>query len=371
MKSIFKLAFAALLLVGMTAQSSAQCAHTATNIAGIPATQGAGVGFGQSFLADCINDEFTDITFSLKNFNNAVWTVELFDGQSDDPADLLYSQSGVVPTMGAANPNSNGGVFYTATLGGGTGSLAYTQGQTYTFICTLESGSHAVEFGFGDQYAQGAQYYSNTSFTSVDNHFEFGSGASSGGAGECDHLSNGDFENGFDGWTGGITPNATDNFGLFVDGTGNPGGAMQLNAGSSSVVYANNTLTTEPGVEYTVSGEYKGGQLHYICPTGGVALQVVADGVILDSYSYDPTAAPEFAPFSTTFTATATTTVLTLKGQAQGDCSVVVDNMEVCGAADPVPTMGEWALITFGLIIMSMGVITVRRREQDLIVKAA
>ena len=40
-------------------------------------------------------------------------------------------------------------------------------------------------------------------------------------------------------------------------------------------------------------------------------------------------------------------------------------------AVPPVPTMGEWALITFGLIIMSMGVITVRRREQDLIVKAA
>jgi hypothetical protein len=30
----------------------------------------------------------------------------------------------------------------------------------------------------------------------------------------------------------------------------------------------------------------------------------------------------------------------------------------------PVPTMGEWALIVFGLIIMSMGVITVKRREE-------
>lgn len=29
-----------------------------------------------------------------------------------------------------------------------------------------------------------------------------------------------------------------------------------------------------------------------------------------------------------------------------------------------VPTMGEWALIIFGLIIMSMGVITVKRREE-------
>ena len=38
---------------------------------------------------------------------------------------------------------------------------------------------------------------------------------------------------------------------------------------------------------------------------------------------------------------------------------------------DPVPTMGEWALITFGLIIMSMGVITVRRREEEMNLQAA
>ena len=37
----------------------------------------------------------------------------------------------------------------------------------------------------------------------------------------------------------------------------------------------------------------------------------------------------------------------------------------------PVPTMGEWALITFGLIIMSMGVITVRRREEEMDLQAA
>jgi len=36
-----------------------------------------------------------------------------------------------------------------------------------------------------------------------------------------------------------------------------------------------------------------------------------------------------------------------------------------------VPTMGEWALITFGLIIMSVGVVTVRRREQDFITQTA
>ena len=33
--------------------------------------------------------------------------------------------------------------------------------------------------------------------------------------------------------------------------------------------------------------------------------------------------------------------------------------------------MGEWALITFGLIIMSMGVITVRRREEEMDLQAA
>lgn len=41
------------------------------------------------------------------------------------------------------------------------------------------------------------------------------------------------------------------------------------------------------------------------------------------------------------------------------------------GVVTPVPTMGEWALITFGLIIMSMGVITVRRREEEMDLQAA
>jgi len=98
-------------------------------------------------------------------------------------------------------------------------------------------------------------------------------------------------------------------------------------------------------------------------PVSGTALEVVADGAVLAGFSYDPTVAPVYAPFSTTFTATAATTVLTLKGQAQGDCSVIVDNIEVCGGAAAVPTMGEWALIILALIIMSMGVVTVMRWE--------
>ena len=40
-------------------------------------------------------------------------------------------------------------------------------------------------------------------------------------------------------------------------------------------------------------------------------------------------------------------------------------------AVDSVPTMGEWALITFGLIIMSVGVVTVRRREELIKVQTA
>jgi len=69
--------------------------------------------------------------------------------------------------------------------------------------------------------------------------------------------------------------------------------------------------------------------------------------------------------------------VALLTGQAhyiQGNFATTNDfqfYFEFNNAPPPVPTMGEWALITFGLIIMSMGVITVRRREQNLIVKAA
>ncbi|MBT8219356.1 MAG: IPTL-CTERM sorting domain-containing protein [Bacteroidia bacterium] len=178
----------------------------------------------------------------------------------------------------------------------------------------------------------------------------------------CDFVTNGDFENGLTGWTGGYSPTATDNVGLFHVAGGNPGAAMELNA-PPFPVYANQTINTEAGVTYTVTGDYKGGALYYICPSSGVALRVLADGVTLDDFSYNPAEAPEYAPFSTTFTATGPSTVLTLVGQAVGDCSVVVDNVEVCGPEiAPIPTMSQWALFILGLCMTTLAVVTIRRR---------
>ena len=46
-------------------------------------------------------------------------------------------------------------------------------------------------------------------------------------------------------------------------------------------------------------------------------------------------------------------------------------NSASAGDGAAVPTMGEWALITFGLIMMSLGVVTLRRREQNAALQTA
>jgi len=66
-------------------------------------------------------------------------------------------------------------------------------------------------------------------------------------------------------------------------------------------------------------------------------------------------------------------------GATAGDFSGAVDyepslsGAPACAGSTPtpVPTMGEWALIIFGLIIMSLGVVTVRRREELTNIQAA
>lgn len=369
MKSIFKSIIGVFVFSMMTLQVSAQCENTATATSTFqvfPSDQ-----FGQSFIADaaCLGgDYFTEFSF-VGNGNQTVdFTLEIFNGQSVAPANLKYTEEGIIL------PPLNQGGTATIVLGGGTstsGTLDYVDGNTYTILLTTQSGT--IVYHMSGDNVSGQVFTNGAFFSAKDLKTAVAGGANpivETATGECDHLANGDFENGLTGWT--FSSAGLAGTGTFHVSGGNPGGAVELNDnGGGGDPNLSQTLTTEVGVEYTVSGDYKGGIQYFSCPSNGVALEVDADGVELDGFSYDPTATPTYAPFSTTFTATATTTVLTFRGEAHGDCSVIIDNIEVCGAAAPVPTMGEWALVTFGLIIMSMGVITVRRREQDLIVKAA
>ncbi len=119
---------------------------------------GAGIGdaFGQSFLIDMtcfIGNAITSFSFLHNGNASANLKVEIFEGQSIDPADRIYVQENNVIGPGNFNTVS------TIALGGGTGTLTVEDGKVYTILLSPIWGLIGVRFS--DNKVPGQGYASN------------------------------------------------------------------------------------------------------------------------------------------------------------------------------------------------------------------
>ena len=350
MKSILKLTFAALLLVGMTAQLSAQCTETSGTF-----TTGAADSpdLIQSFTASC-DGTVSSLTFGLRQAyaaNEGMGTVEFAEGTCG---------SSVLAT---AN------VFYPTTTGGDvtvnfSSPISVVSGNVY-MIHFNPPGTVGFLGSNTNPYTAGGLECIGSAGLTLDIQFSVDIDAAGGGntgSAACE-ISSGEPFSGLQ-----IANSAIQGLGqtftavcdgplntITVDFSNIPNFPLicEVRDDCTGTVLATKTMTATG-----TSGEQT-----FVFDTPAMMTEgvVYAFNVSLDNVNSNSLGFVTAAPSDYT------------GGNICGpwDYDIVFTINEGEEVVAPVPTMGEWALITFGLIIMSMGVITVRRREQDLIVKTA
>lgn len=375
MKSIFKLAFAVLLLIGVSFQLSAQCGNTNPPIVG---NDGNGGFIGQSFIANCSGPNFTQLNMyrsgrniSGNDVSEFTGTITIYEGESVDAANEIYTQTAIFPAI----PLDGGNTLMEIPLTGGTGSTAFVQGQMYTFRFGIPSNSYrwsVTSSASGPNFTEGRINYGGQWWEHADLVFEMLSGASSAAA--C-NISQTTFIN------SNAMPTISNHAQSFSGACTEPGtfSHLQINrkdfGARTGTLYIYNGESVDPANQvYTqpisLPAAPTGTPQYYnveIPIGGGTGDLSYTPGNV---YTYRIATVGNIIP--TTYNV----------GSSHPGGSAYWDGVFKSGSdfyfditieetVPPVPTMGEWALITFGLIIMSMGVITVRRREEDLIAQAA
>ena len=152
-KGLVFFVFSALLVFDLTAV----CPESNTTTTSITSL---GTLTGQSFtMANCGNGNFTSIAI-LQTSNNSNVTLRIYDGAGFGGS-VLYTQTGI--TFSVTAPTNN-----VITLSGGTGSLAFTSGQTYTFQLEVGGGAFQLSKSNTDVYSGGDRYDSGGSAQSDD-----------------------------------------------------------------------------------------------------------------------------------------------------------------------------------------------------------
>ncbi|MAT52834.1 MAG: hypothetical protein CMN32_00020 [Saprospirales bacterium] len=137
-----------------------QCAES--YLVGNTATP-SGTDIGQSItVSTCASGNFTSIRIVTVT-NNSDVTLRIYEGDGYNGT-LRYTQTGISWTV--SNPNS-----FLISLGGGTGSLAYVSGQTYTFRFTVGGGTFQLMHATMGMYTGGQMYIGTTAQPSLDLNF--------------------------------------------------------------------------------------------------------------------------------------------------------------------------------------------------------
>lgn len=134
-----------------------QCAES--NSAGNTATP-SGTDIGQSFtMSVCPSGNFTSILLVTVT-NNSDVTLRIYEGDGYSGT-LRYTQTGI--SWNVSNPGT-----WSVDLGGGTGTLAYTSGQTYTFRFTVGGGTFQLMHSTMGMYNGGQMYIGTTAQPASD-----------------------------------------------------------------------------------------------------------------------------------------------------------------------------------------------------------
>ena len=140
------------------------------------------------------------------------------------------------------------------------------------------------------------------------------------------------------------------------------------NCDVSGVIYFHDTLTVTAGgaTGLAITAAVGATDFHTAVPCFGGASTIIPTGTTIpETPAGSGIYKIEFwRPSGTTPTLSAIQAGITTAVPAstfqpvcfQADCVVAV-------TADPIPTMGEWGLMIFGLLIMNLGVFFVQRRE--------
>ncbi|MEL6485485.1 MAG: hypothetical protein AAFP96_11650, partial [Bacteroidota bacterium] len=165
-------------------------------------TFSGGTTFGQSFVAssNCItagHNEFDGIKIRTSGNGAGDVEVRIYEGQSTDVADLLYTNPSFSLSPG------NAGTIQTIPLSGGTGNRSFIVGNTYTFILEKVNGG-GVLLTTTDDAMLGAAYDGTSFDNAKDLIFDL---ATSVGA--ITSVGSGNWNNPAT-WSSGSVPTATD-----------------------------------------------------------------------------------------------------------------------------------------------------------------
>ncbi|GIV30946.1 MAG: hypothetical protein KatS3mg029_0305 [Saprospiraceae bacterium] len=161
---MFKLSgFLASVFVGCLSSHLLVAQCTEAYLVGNTATP-TGTDIGQSFtMSLCGNGNFTQIGIVTLT-NNSDVTLRIYEGDGYSGT-LKYTQTGI--SWSVSNPNT-----FFVNLSGGTGSLNYVNGQTYTFRFTVGGGTFQLLHHETGMYNGGQMYIGTTAQPSKDLNFE-------------------------------------------------------------------------------------------------------------------------------------------------------------------------------------------------------
>ena len=187
------------------------------------------------------------------------------------------------------------------------------------------------------------------------------------GTSQAQLVTNGAFNSDADGWSW----ENVDGAGGWKSDGGNPGGNFILNSNGAATDPTISQLVTglTPSSSYTLSGDFASVYSTYGNPSA-LSFGIYADGVLIASYNR-PGGEGVYGSFSVDVYANDSDILLAFRGEMDGDdSSYRIDNISlnfnesdppVVTPTTPIPTLSQWALIMF-ILLIGLAVFSNRRR---------